>query len=310
MNYCNPQGFRNVISELAEGDKNILFTWFDGGKDVNDVFKKGARTFARLMLPHAKKHLKDLSDKVSLDIGYGSGAQVVAAAGVFEKAYGLDVHNQHPTFAEEMQNQGAEDFALLGGDGHTIPMDNDTVDFVHSWTTFLHLNGIENVQSYLEEIKRVLKPQGIAIIYFTRLIRSKSQQSEAEYHADIALENDEKLGYRYGGDLTKVRAIAMIVSMWKMTELAEAAGLDVVDKTFSYEGKGKSKRIFGQHGIVLKNPDEPEEEEEGTPPEQSTQSTGDSDGEQEASQTPPPTQKKTKKKMTSRRKTSSKKSDK
>jgi ubiquinone/menaquinone biosynthesis C-methylase UbiE len=110
------------------------------------------------------------------------------------------------------------------------------------------------VVSYLDEIKRVLKPQGIAVIYFTRLIRSKSPQTETEYYADIILENAETVGYRYGGPLTTVRSIAMIISMWKMVELAEASGLEVIDKTFSYDGKGKKKKIYGQHGIVLRNP--------------------------------------------------------
>jgi ubiquinone/menaquinone biosynthesis C-methylase UbiE len=278
MNLCNPEGFRAEIKSMVD-EPDKLFTWFDGGGDIDGAFKKAEVIFERLILSHAKKHLgKDLSDKVSMDIGYGSGAQVLAASEVFEKAFGIDVHEEHDAIMYELMSRGGDDMLdkayLMSCDGSSIPSEDDSIDFIHSWTTFLHLVGLVNVVSYLDEIKRVLKPQGIAVIYFTRLIRSKSPQTETEYYADIILENAETVGYRYGGPLTTVRSIAMIISMWKMVELAEASGLEVIDKTFSYDGKGKKKKIYGQHGIVLRNPDPipppveedpPEEEEEGDP---------------------------------------------
>jgi hypothetical protein len=94
----------------------------------------------------------------------------------------------------------------------------------------------------------------VAIIYFTRLVRSKSGQTKKEYLADISKENEHKNGYRFGGPLTKVRNVAMIVSLWKMRQLSEEIGFEVIVNLYSHDGKGEKTTIHGQHGIVLRKP--------------------------------------------------------
>ena len=59
-NLCNPQGFKAEIKALVGDDKNKFFTWFDGGESTEEAFGKGARIFNRLMLTHAKTHLRNL----------------------------------------------------------------------------------------------------------------------------------------------------------------------------------------------------------------------------------------------------------
>ena len=46
----------------------------------------------------------------------------------------------------------------------------------------------------------------------------------------------------------------MIISLWKMIELAEEIGFKVVGKTYSFDGTKKNPIIRGQHGLVLSKP--------------------------------------------------------
>jgi len=253
INYCNPEGFKNEIRSLKEAnDPDKFFSWFDGGGTIKGAFVKGEDVFNRMFLPYAKKYLRTLDDKTCLDIGYGGGTKMIVACKYFKTSWGIDVHKECNYIGEEFEKTKFNNYRFFETDGdHLNYIEDQSVDFIYSWVTFLHLMGIENVEKYLSEIHRVLKPGGIAVIYFTRLIRSKTKQNESEYQADIVKENQHTDGFRYGGPLTKVRRIGMVISLWKMAELAEKAGLIIVDKTVSHDGKGKNKVIHGQHGIVL-----------------------------------------------------------
>jgi len=251
MNYCDPQGFRNEIKANRKKGRDAFFTWFDGGEDANDAFVKAYNIFKRLMLPWTDRFLENLHEKISLDIGYGGGGQVFAASGHFKYALGIDVHDQVSFIEKEFRGRtGTKNYALFISDGKTIPIDNNKVDFISSWVTFLHLGTIEVVESYLKEMFRVMTEGAIAVIFFTRLYRTKSVQSLVEYEADLKLEEQHPTGYREGGPLTLVNRPNLIMSRWKMQELAEKAGFKYLSPTFSHD----KDKIYGQHGIVFQKP--------------------------------------------------------
>jgi len=253
MNYCNPEGFKNELKKIREEGETIFFTWFDGGETVDGAYEKADDIFCRLMLPWAKKFLGDLKNKVSLDIGYGGGGQVLAASKHFKYAMGLDVHEEISYVEAELRKrQGGKNknTALFIGNGYTIPIDANKIDFIHSWVTFLYIGTIQNVTSYLKEMFRVLKPGGVAVIFFTRLIWSKSEQHMPEYEADLIKEKQHPEGYREGGPLTRVNRPNLIMSRWKMEELAEKQGFKFLSPTMSQN----RDVIYGQHGVVIQKP--------------------------------------------------------
>jgi len=254
MNYCDPEGFKNELREIKKKGRDTFFSWFDGGETVDGAYEKAEDIFYRLMLPWAKKHLGDLSNKISLDIGYGGGGQVLSASERFKYATGLDVHDEIGFVEAELRKrQGGENknTALFISNGDTIPMDRDSIDFIHSWVTFLHLGTIEVVESYLKEMFRVMKEGGVAVIFFTRLVRSNRVQSLKQYTADLSKEQTNKLGYREGGPLTRVNLPNFVLSLWKMQELVRKHGFKLLDTTRSQDGKNK---IYGQHGVVFQKP--------------------------------------------------------
>ena len=64
-----------------------------------------------------------------------------------------------------MRERGVSNFTLCHTDGHTIPLDNGSVDLVYSFIVLQHLPTIGALQTYLAEIYRVMKPRTMAILY-------------------------------------------------------------------------------------------------------------------------------------------------
>lgn len=252
MNYCDPEGFRNEIKEIRTRGREAFFTWFDGGGDVDGAFEKAEDIFDRLMLPWAESFIGNLDERISLDIGYGGGGQVLAASEYFKYALGIDVHNEISFVEMEFKSRkGNKNTALFISQGSNIPIDDNKVDFIHSWVTFLHIGTIQNVENYLKEMFRVMTEGGIAVIFFTRLIRSKNVQNLQEYEADLKLEQQHPTGYREGGPLTLVNRANLVISQWKMKELVEKHGFKFILVSFSHD----EDRIYGQHGIVFQKPE-------------------------------------------------------
>lgn len=257
MYYCDPDGFKGFIRNLVKEGKDSFFSWFDGGETVDGAFEKGEDIFDRLFLPFAKKHLTRLDTKTALDIGYGSGTKVLPASEHFRRVIGVDVHDQHDYVYDTLVERDLQgDVVLLSGDGWELPVPDNSVDFAFSWVTFLHFESIDMVLANLKEIKRCLKTGGIAVIYFTRLVRSGNFQTKRALTNDIKKERENNEGYREGGPLTKVRAVRLVLSMWKMKELVKEAGLKCVSETCSWsKPEGSRYKVFhGQHGLVIQKP--------------------------------------------------------
>jgi len=251
---CNPNGFREQIALLAKGDRDEFFNWFDGPKygTTDEVFEKGEDVFKRLFLPWAEKVLgSDLSKKTSLDWGYGSGAQVLAASKFFKKSYGYDVHDQEELVGEELSKRDSGNIELISGDGIKTKLLNGRADFIHSWTTFMHVGTIDNVKAILKEMRRVMKKGGVGVIFFSRLIRSGKSQTMQQWEADMLIEKKTPPGFREGGPKSKVKSINLQMAMWFMEGLLEETGFQLIAKTVSHDMVGRNAVCHGQHGVVF-----------------------------------------------------------
>jgi hypothetical protein len=110
------------------------------------------------------------------------------------------------------------------------------------------------VRRYMEEIYRVLTPGGVGVIYFPRLIKSRKEQSWKEVQADMEKEKGHSLGYREGGFSSKVKSIAIVISMWKMEEIIFRSGFTLLEKTASWDRVGKRLIHHGQYGVAFQKP--------------------------------------------------------
>ena len=121
-------------------------------------FHKGTLMYAE----HITRYLcaqQLVQGKSVLDIASGSGYGTKILAKKAKIAYGVDIDKNSIEYARE--NYNAKNIEYIAGDGGAIPLPDDSVDVVVTFETIEH---IKDYERFIREIKRVLKPDGLAII--------------------------------------------------------------------------------------------------------------------------------------------------
>ncbi len=130
----------------------------DTGERMIPEQHKGALIYGE----HLTRYLcteKIIKDKIVLDIASGSGYGSNIMAKHAKKVYGVDVAKDAVTYAQKHYSGSNIEFRV--GDGEKIPLEDNSVDVVVTFETIEH---IKNYKKFLDEVKRVLKSDGIAIV--------------------------------------------------------------------------------------------------------------------------------------------------
>lgn len=130
----------------------------DDGERMVPEFHKGTVLYAEHMTRYlaAKQLVKGLT---VLDIASGSGYGTKILSSSAKTVYGVDVDEGAIKYANS--NYSAKNIVYKLGDGINIPLDDNSVDVVITFETIEH---IENYSHFVKEVKRVLKPNGIAVV--------------------------------------------------------------------------------------------------------------------------------------------------
>jgi len=113
--------------------------------------------------PLIKEHIGTFADKRVLDIGCGVGRLMEFFARDFNLVDGVDI-------SQIMVEKGTHRLKHLNnvrfttGDGEHYPFQDDSFDLVFSYIVFQHMPSVEVIRENFKEIRRVLKPTGIAKI--------------------------------------------------------------------------------------------------------------------------------------------------
>ena len=102
---------------------------------------------------------KLVAGKVVLDIASGSGYGTAVLAQTAKHVYGFDADSDAVAYATE--RFGAPNISFQVADAVSIPLEEDSVDVVITFETIEH---IQDYEKFMAEIKRVLKPSGLAIV--------------------------------------------------------------------------------------------------------------------------------------------------
>jgi SAM-dependent methyltransferase len=95
-----------------------------------------------------------------LEIGCGAGRLLKAIAHKVRKAYGVDFSGEMVRLAQARLREFSN-VITLKNDGSSLSMfENEKFDFVFSFAVFQHIPTRANIEAYLREIHRVLKPMG------------------------------------------------------------------------------------------------------------------------------------------------------
>lgn len=243
------KGFQKEISQVSKDSKDSFFNWFnESGGDKEVSFLKGEVDFNLSITPFLLNRINP-KEKIALEIGHGGGRLIAASARHFKKVIGVDIHGENELVEDELQSRGISNFQLHRTDGKTIPLDNEAVDVVYSMIVFQHLEHIDIFKSYIEECCRVLKPGGLAIIYFARLsFLSLRRKSAFLYAIDKWIEKMHPKGFKE--QLAHVNSTNLRVGLPYAEKLAKNAGFKILETSISKK-LSTFEKYGNQHGLIL-----------------------------------------------------------
>ncbi len=245
-------GFREEIKKAAKLSDDTFFTWFDSAKNMNAAFIRGSWDFMMHIAQPSAIFLKNPEECVALEIGYGGGRLSAAASRCFRKIIGIDIHDQSQKVGQVLRDRGIENFELLTTDGNEIPVNDDTIDFVYSFIVLQHVEKYEVFIKYLSEVHRVLKLNGIAVIYFGRpYLFSINRSSKILYYIDKIVERI-RMPRGFKEIAAQVNCTNLIVSMPHAKATAKKYGFKVLKELVSHKKVPDGIRLFGgQYGLIL-----------------------------------------------------------
>lgn len=246
-------GFKEEISKAANKSEDDFFTWFNESKDKDAAFVRGHWDFSYHILRPSWKYVASPEEKNALEIGYGGGRILAAASHYFNSVTGIDVHDNSELVDAELHRRGVLNAKLLRTAGDSIPLDSGTIDFVYSFIVLQHVEKYEIFSTYLKEIYRVMKPEGIAVLYFGRKSYfSLGKSSRLLLFADMVLETF-LLRHGYREFPARVNETNLVISSFHARNLARSLGFEILNSMVSRRKVPDGIKLFGgQNGLVLK----------------------------------------------------------
>lgn len=167
---------KNKWNNLATRNARY-FVLTDFGENITEEkFRKaGEKDFAELIANDEviKNRLSDLKSKTVMEIGCGIGRITEFLSLNFKKVFAVDISDEMVRIGRD-RLKNLPNIKFVSNDGKKHPsIENSTVDFVFSYIVFQHMSNKKIVIENLEEIKRILVPNGIAKIQLRGLPTSK-----------------------------------------------------------------------------------------------------------------------------------------
>ena len=249
-------GFKEEISKASEFSEKSFFTWFNSADDKEEAFVRGNWDFAYHIAMPSVKYLSKPHSMAALEIGYGGGRILSAASHFFDKVFGVDIHSQGDLVRGELEKRGAKNVVVFQTDGSSIPLDDCSIDFVYSFIVLQHVEKIAIFKQYIDEIQRVLKDGGIAVIYFGRNASFSLNKSKfGLYLLDLFYERiSMKKGYEEVP--ARVNEVNLKVTLPLAKRITKKAKFKVLKALVSRKRVPDGSHLYGgQHGLVLKKID-------------------------------------------------------
>jgi len=154
-------------------------------------------------LEYAFHLLGDVQDKLVLDLGCGSGEEVIPLRKRGARVIGIDISPHLIAIAEERLRKNGVDAEVRVGSAYETQLSDQSVDVVFCMSLLHHLE-LERVKN---EILRILKPHGLLVVkepirlswtarQLRRLFPSKEDVSEFEYPLNAEQLNELAEGFQ------------------------------------------------------------------------------------------------------------------
>jgi len=235
--------YRDAIHEAKNQGIDAFQSWFNRSENREQSIVRGYWDFSmHILTPAVCELMSEPEDKIALEIGFGGGRLLNAACKYFQFAMGVDIHEEQAFVEAFLKEQGNQNFKLLRTSGSEIGVEASSVDFVYSFIVLQHLPTLNSLKGYLEEIHRVLKPKGVAQLYFGKFNKLKAVEQLKSFMA----------GYKEISD-APVNHVSLVLRVGKMRRLCQAYGFEVVESGPSYKTvpDGFPKSRGGQNYVTL-----------------------------------------------------------
>ena len=223
---------------------NIPFqNWFNQSINVEQSVLRGFWDFSvHILTPAVCAAISTPESKTALEIGYGGGRLLNAAAAHFGNVIGMDIHDEKTAVSDFLTAQGKTNFQLLRTNGAEISVPSDSVDLIYSFIVLQHLPNFATFAKYIAETARCLKTGGVAQLYFGNLTLHKQLQQWSQ----------AKSGYLEFPD-AQVNHISLLVRLAKVKSICRQVGLQVVDTGTSYKNApdGLPNKKGGQKYVTV-----------------------------------------------------------
>jgi SAM-dependent methyltransferase len=200
-------------------------------------------------------YLTQPETKTALEIGHGGGRLLAAAGRCFQHVIGVDIHDENVKVHSALRERGIRNAQLFKTEGARLPIETEHVNCVYSFIVLQHVETYAVFMRYFQEAFRVLKPGGLAVLYFARWYRwSFGRSSRLLYVADRMLE-PFFLWKGYEELPARVNSTNLRVSLRQARWLARGVGFEVLRALVSGRRVPDGAALYGgQHGLVLKKP--------------------------------------------------------
>jgi SAM-dependent methyltransferase len=129
---------------------------------------------ARIITPTIERLLPEPEKAHAVEIGYGDGALLTPAAGFFGRVTGVSMGQGDADMASipSLINDPARDIPFAEWrPSAPLPFDDGSIDFIYSLRGVRRLPDLAAFKSLAADCARVLRPGGVAMLWFGRLSR-------------------------------------------------------------------------------------------------------------------------------------------
>ena len=224
------------------GDKQFQ-DWFNKSESIDQSILRGFWDFSiHILTSTIYAAINKPESQTALEIGYGGGRLLNAAAAYFGNVIGIDIHDERTAVSDFLTAQGKTNFQLLRTNGAEIDVPSNSIDFIYSFIVLQHLPNFTTFATYMAETARCLKTGGIAQLYFGNLTLLKQFQRWPQ----------AKHGYLEILDVP-VNHISLLIRPAKVKSICRSVGLQMKGSGRSYKNApdGFPERIGDQKFITV-----------------------------------------------------------
>lgn len=165
-NITNKETFSSILKkdweERAQEDSS-LFVMAEPKAEEERIIESGKHDFFTEIYPRIKDY--HISHSHVLEIGCGIGRLGYYMADISEKYYGVDISRKLLSIAEERLKE-FDNVYFFETNGYDLEgIEDNSVDVVYEYICFQHIPSEEIIESYIREMDRVLKEEGIALLH-------------------------------------------------------------------------------------------------------------------------------------------------